>query len=138
FTKAVRDYQRVQIGRSGQVHVFPAPRLSGMPVAWLPRFLTVRQFLKKLEPDIVHGIRNIEGYGFMAVHSGFKNVITPHEFLTGIPRSWKMALPYRVAEWVERATYARAREVITITTHVRKEVERRCRARIFPIPNIVH
>ncbi len=138
FSKAIRRKQSVSIGKSTKLELLPAPPLSGMPIAWLPRLLMVRRLLSRIRPQVVHGIRNLEGYGFFAAFSQYPSVITPHEFLSGVPRPWHMEFAFSVARAVEAATLRKAREIITITDHVRRHVQQRSSARITPIPNIVH
>ena len=138
FSKGIKRRQSVRFGKSARLELLPAPPLTGMPVAWLPRLLTVRRLLAEIQPDIVHGIRNLEGYGFFAAFSGYANVITPHEFLSGVPRPFHMEFAFSVARVVEAATFRKTKDLITITDHVRRYVEQRSAARIFPIPNIVH
>ena len=138
FSKAIRKPQTVSLGERARLHVLPARPMTGMPVGWIPRLFEVRRLLADLKPDVVHGIRNLEGYGLFAAFSGFPNVVTPHELLSGVPRPFHMELAFTLARLTEAATFRRTRNIITITEHVRRFVEERSRARTYPVPNIIH
>lgn len=135
FSKGVRRSQTVSLTPHARLHVLRPLFASGMPVAWMPRYLKVRALLRELQPDLVHGIRNIEGYGYFAAFSGFPNVVTPQEFLRNIPRPAYLEIPFQIAQVLESLTLRRTRYVVAISRCVQQWVEKRSSAEIFIIPN---
>jgi glycosyltransferase involved in cell wall biosynthesis len=108
-----------------------------MLTGWQPRSYIARKLIQKLAPDVVHGIRNLEGYGAMAVQSGFPHVITPQEFLDQVPRPPHLRLSFAIGSRMESLTLKKTRNLIVTTDVVEQWVAPRSQARRFRIPNIV-
>jgi glycosyltransferase involved in cell wall biosynthesis len=136
FSKSVASHQQVPFGVNGRLHVLPAPPLSGMSTGWFRRRRVAIRLIRELRPDVVHGLRNLEGYGSMAVKSGFPHVVTPQEFLEQVPHPSHLRFSFAVGAWVERWTVKKAQYLIATTDHVERWVKERSSARLFRIPNI--
>jgi glycosyltransferase involved in cell wall biosynthesis len=119
------------------IHLLPAVKLTGMVVGWIPRALKVRKLLDNINPDIVHGMRNLEGYGFMAVFSGRPHLVTIEEFLSGIDCLPHMRLSFWIARQVERWVIHNAKNLVSISNHVKNNLLRiGAKGHIESIPNV--
>ena len=104
------------------IHLLPAVKLTGMAVGWLPRAFKTRKLLRKIQPDVVHAMRNLEGYGLMAVYSGFPHVVTVEEFMKGIPCAPHMRWSFWMACQVERWVTRKAGNLVAISNYVKKKL----------------
>ena len=119
------------------IHLLPAVKLTGMAVGWLPRACKARKLLRKIQPDVVHAMRNLEGYGLMAVYSGFPHVVTVEEFMEGIPCAPHMRWSFWMARKVERWVTRKAGNLVAISKHVKKNLLLMgARGKIEVIPNV--
>ena len=119
------------------IHLLPAVKLTGMVVGWLPRALKEIKLLRKIKPDVVHAMRNLEGYGLMAVYSGFPHVVTVEEFIEGIPCAPHMRWSFWIARQVERWVIHNAKNLVSISNHVKNNLLRiGAKGHIESIPNV--
>lgn len=119
------------------IHLLPAVKLTGMAVGWLPRAFKAGKLLRKIQPDIVHAMRNLEGYGLMAIYSGFPHVVTIEEFMEGIPCAPHMRWSFWMARQVERWVTRKAGNLVAISKHVKKTLLLMgARGKIEVIPNV--
>lgn len=107
-----------------------------MGTGWIPRLLILRNYLKRIQPDIVHGFRTLEGYCLFAVFSGYPHLLTLEEFLVGIPAANWFKPWMRFARVLENLTLRSAGNIMTISDHVRRQLEGKTHAKLFDIPNI--
>ncbi|HEX8372082.1 MAG TPA: glycosyltransferase family 4 protein [Chthoniobacterales bacterium] len=136
FSKGVQARQTVKLAENCQLTVIPPPRLSGMPVAWLPRLGIMRSATKQLRPDVVLGLRNLEGYGLFAIFCECPSIVIPEEFFSGIP----CPVYFRPVMWIgaltERICLRLAPNVVAISGHVERTLRKMTKAKIYRIPNI--
>ena len=119
------------------IHLLPAVKLTGMAVGWLPRAFKTRKLLRKIQPDVVHAMRNLEGYGLMAVYSGFPHVVTVEEFMEGIPCAPHMRWSFWMACQVERWVTRKAGNLVAISKYVKEKLLLMgARGQIKVIPNV--
>lgn len=100
-----------------------------------PSIKRLNQYLKKIDPDVVH---YHETWGFASQSCGYPAVFTVHGFdslnlPTSRPRFWRL----RSAIWKvsEKIGIGRQKNIISIAPYVKREVEKRTSARIFEIWN---
>jgi len=137
FSPFVSEAQQIRVSDGLTIYLLPAAKFTGMSVAWIPRMLQVRRLLQKIKPDVVHGMRNIEGYGLMAVCSGFPHVVTIEEFFEGIPYPPHMKWSFWIARQVERWVVKKAKNLVAISLHVKKTLlTMGARGKIDVIPNV--
>lgn len=121
-----------------RLHLLRVPRISGMPVAFLPRLVAVRKHVRALGCDVVHGQGTEAGYAWMATWTGLPNVITVHGILRlthAVSRPPALSVEH-VGRWIETATFRRASNVIAISDFVEEKVSRLApRARFFSAGN---
>jgi glycosyltransferase involved in cell wall biosynthesis len=120
FSPFVRDLQEVGVDPSLRLTIIPARPFTGMSTGWIPRAKQLASLLHRNPADIVHGMRNIEGYGLMAVSSNIPHVVTIQEALQGIPVARGFRLPFAVARRVERYVLKRARHLVVLSHHLEK------------------
>lgn len=120
FSPFVRDLQEVGVDPSLRLTIIPSRPFTGMSTGWIPRAKQLASLLQRNPPDIVHGMRNIEGYGLMAVSSNIPHVVTIQEALQGIPVPWGLRLSFAVARAVERYVLKRARHLVVLSHHLEK------------------
>lgn len=137
FTKAVASPVVHRLGPHAVVHLLPAKRGTGMPFGWVPRVIIARRYLQRLRPDIVHGVRMLGGFAFMAVLSGFPHLITLQELLSKIDPPLRYKPFYWVGRQVERWTIRNARYMTVVSKHVQRAVEQETEATIYRVPNFV-
>ncbi|HYP24645.1 MAG TPA: glycosyltransferase family 4 protein, partial [Actinomycetota bacterium] len=121
-----------------RLHLLRVPRVSGMPVAFLPRLAAVRKYVRALGCDVVHGQGTEAGYAWMATWLGLPNVITVHGILRlthAVSRPPMLSVEH-VGRWIETATFKRVSNVIAISDFVEEKVSRLApRARFFSAGN---
>jgi glycosyltransferase involved in cell wall biosynthesis len=128
----------VEDGPFGVVHRLPRPRGSGSASFHLWRRRLILRQLRAIGPDIVHGQGTEAEYGFSAVTSPYRNVITFH----GIMHRVHEAVPpplfslSHVPRLLEKIVVRKARHVIAISREVENFLEHHhSRAHIYRIPN---
>ena len=136
FSKAIAENQTVSLGGDSKLYVLRAGPGTGMITGWLPRILTVKRLLKRIQPDIVHGMRLLEGYGAMAVFCSPRHLVTPEEFFDGIPFPPSLWVSMQVGLFIERLTFAKAANVSYLGLHVKKTIDSLTKANLFYLPNI--
>jgi glycosyltransferase involved in cell wall biosynthesis len=109
-----------------------------MPVGYVPRIPQIRRYLRAIDPDLVHGQGTEDGYGWLAVHSGLRHIVTVHGLLASINREDELPIfhPRRVGAWTERSTLRQADAVIAIAGFVKEQL-RRYDVSFYEIPNAV-
>jgi len=96
--------------------------------------------LRKLDPDIVHGIGAEHGYPYIAVTSNYPSVITIHGIMyhivrvTGHERSFR----HRMTVRLERESIQRAEHIIAISPYVYEELKNKTQARIYMVENAIY
>lgn len=138
ITKGAGSNSRHDLSQGVRLHLLRVPRISGMPVAFLPRLLAIRRYVRKLGCDIVHGQGTEAGYAWMATWLGLPNVITVHGILRlthAVSRPPTLSVEH-IGRWVETATFKRVSNVIAISDFVEEQVSRLApRARFFSAGN---
>ncbi len=139
FTRGLQQASCHDIAHNIRLHNLPAPKFSGISVAYLPRLIALRRLLKHLSPDVVHGQGSEAGYAWLAVWSGRAHVITLHGLLR--VQYWQRSglkfhsdLLRIVLEWV---TLYRANHLIAISDFVARQVTGRKRMAVHRIFNAV-
>jgi glycosyltransferase involved in cell wall biosynthesis len=136
FSPFVTFRQEILCDAGLRVTIMPARPLTGMCVGWLPRARQIAAQLKNNPPDLVHGMRNIEGYGMMALLSGRPHVVTIQEILQGIPVPPRYKLSFAIARRAEKYVLRNALHLVVLSQHLAKHC-RQCGAKgqISVIPN---
>jgi glycosyltransferase involved in cell wall biosynthesis len=138
IAKGVDSISRHDLSQGVRLHLLPVPRVSGMPVAFLPRLLAIRKYVRKLRCDVVHGQGTEAGYAWMATWLGLPNVITVHGILRlthAVSRPPTLSVEH-IGRWIETATFRRVSNVIAISDFVEEQVSRLApRARFFSAGN---
>jgi glycosyltransferase involved in cell wall biosynthesis len=136
FSQFVSVPQDISCDAGLRVTILPARPLTGMCVGWIPRAGQIAMLLKGNPPDVVHGMRNIEGYGLMALRSGRPYVVTIQEVLEGIPVSPRLRFSFAIARMAEKYVLRRAHHLTALSQHLAERC-RQCGAhgKIAIIPN---
>jgi len=136
FSPFVSRLQDIPCDAGLRVTILPARPLTGMCAAWIPRARQIAMLLKSNPPDLVHGMRNIEGYGLMALRSGRPYVVTIQEMLEGIPVPPRLRFSFAIARSAENYVLRRAHHLTALSQHLAQRC-RQCGAQgdISVIPN---
>jgi len=136
FSPFIAFRQEILCDAGFRVTIMPARPLTGMCVGWIPRARQIAAQLKNNPPDLVHGMRNIEGYGMMAVQSGQPHVVTIQEMLEGIPVPPRLRFSLAIARRAETYVLRKAYHLTTLSQHLAERC-RQCGApgKISVIPN---
>jgi len=136
FSPFITFRQEVPCDAGLRVTIMPARPLTGMCVGWIPRARQIAMLLKSNPPDVVHGMRNIEGYGLMAVQSGLPYVVTIQEMLEGIPVPPRLRFSFAIACRAEKYVLRKALYLVALSQHLAERC-RQCGAhgKITVIPN---
>lgn len=137
FSKATPAPVIRHLGTDTEVHFLPARPGTGMVLGWVPRALIARRHLRRIQPDVVHGLRMLGGYALMAALSGFPNVITLEEFLSTMPPPPGYRALYWAGRQAECWTIHHARHVTLVSDHVRRLIEKNTRGALYRLPNVV-
>lgn len=99
--------------------------------------LMVQKILDKIKPDIVHGIGIEHIWPYIAVKSGYHNVVTIHGIPSEIIRKVKTPILTRMRYFkiLERTVLKKARNIISISPYVADVLGRKTTARFFPVEN---
>jgi glycosyltransferase involved in cell wall biosynthesis len=119
-------------------HSLVVPKLGWMRGAYLGCISAVREKLKAIQPQIVHGQGTERHCALAATWSGFTNLITIHGNMREISRLLQ-SHPFSylwLAAKLERITIPRAGGVICITNYTRRAVARLAK-RTWVLPNAV-
>jgi len=136
FSPFVSRLQDIPCDAGLRVTIFPALPLTGMCVGWVPRARQIAMMLKINPPDVVHGMRNIEGYGLMAVLSGRPHAVTIQEVLKGIPVPLRLKLSFLIARRAERFVMRKSATLIAVSQHLKQYCQSvGARGNICVIPN---
>jgi glycosyltransferase involved in cell wall biosynthesis len=132
-TKGIDSASSHGLSEHVRLHLLPVPRVSGMPVAFVPRLLAMRRYVRGLECDIAHGQGTEAGYAWMATWLGLPNVITVHGILRLTHRVSRPPITSveHIGRWIETATFARATNIIAISDFVQQQVSRLARKADF-------
>ncbi len=119
-------------------HALQVPRWGFLRTAYLPCVFKIRNKLRELRPDMVHGQGTEAYYALAAAHSGFPNVITIHGNMRQVARAMG-ARPFsfhwltaRLESWALRRTGG----VVCLTHYALRQVESLAR-RTWLVPNAV-
>ncbi|HYP24531.1 MAG TPA: hypothetical protein VEV43_13245, partial [Actinomycetota bacterium] len=66
IAKGIDSDSTHELSRNVRLHLLRVPRVSGMPVAFLPRLAAVLKYVRSLGCDVVHGQGTEAGYAWMA------------------------------------------------------------------------
>jgi glycosyltransferase involved in cell wall biosynthesis len=136
FSPFVSRLQDIPCDAGLRVTILPARPLTGMCAAWIPRARQIAMMLKINPPDVVHGMRNIEGYGLMALRSGHPHVVTIQEMLEGIPFPPRLRFCFAVARKAEKHVLRRAHHLTALSQHLAARCRQSgARGEISVIPN---
>lgn len=94
-----------------------------------------QKYLNKINPDIVHGIGNEHFYPWFAISSGFKNIITIHGILKDIITNPSIKDKIRIK--LENKVFNHAKNIISISSFVKKKIPSLNGRNIFNIPNAI-
>lgn len=138
IAKGIASDSTHDLSQGVRLHLLKVPRVSGMPVAFLPRLVAVRKHVRSLGCDLVHGQGTEAGYAWMATWIGLPHVITVHGILRlthAVSRPPALSVEH-IGRWIETATFRRAANVIAISDFVEEKVSRLApRARFFSAGN---
>jgi len=138
-TKLLPGTHTIDMGERLRLHILGVPRLSGMPVGFVPRIRLLHRYLEQLEPDIVHGQGTEREFGIAAVTSRLPNVLTVHGILREVHKVTKPRWnsPEHIGRWVERIALSKARHVIAISPYVQRVLSSAGQRHFYPVPNPV-
>lgn len=138
-SKTVRAPTVSSLSVAARLHVVPAPRATGMPVAYLPRAASMRRYLARISPHLVHAQGAEAEYGLEGVLAGVPNVLTVHGLLREYhhlqppPR----LSPLHIGRWAETLTLRRCKHIIAISAHIERRIKQVSTAELYRIPNAV-
>ena len=119
-------------------HSLSVPKLGWMRTAYQGCIRAVRQKLRHIQPDIVHGQGTEGDCALSAVFSGFPNVLTVHgnqRLIAAVTKAKPFSLPW-LAAGLERITIPRSKGVVCLTHHTQEAVAGLAR-RTWVVPNAV-
>ncbi len=119
-------------------HSLLVPKLGWLRTGYLGCIRAVRQKLRELQPDLVHGQGTELDCAISAVFSGFPNVVTVHGNMRSVARV-NHARPFSfnwLAARLESFTLPRANGVVCITNYTRNAVQDLAR-QTWLLPNAV-
>ena len=117
-------------------HGLLVPKIGWLRTGYQGCVRAVRQKVKQLKPDVVHGQGTERDCGMSAALSGFPNVITIHGNMKALARTMKA--PIGSFQWcaavLENVALKRTGGVLCNSAHTEKQVAGRTR-RIWQVPN---
>jgi glycosyltransferase involved in cell wall biosynthesis len=116
-------------------HALHVPNIGWMKTGYQGCIRAVRQKLKEIQPDVVHGQGTERDCAMCAVFSGFPNVLTIHGVMRSIYNVTKQKPLgyYWFAKHLERIALRRTDGLICISTYVRGLLSREaCRTWLIP------
>ena len=119
-------------------HSLYVPKLGWMRTAYRGCIRAVRQKLRHIQPDIVHGQGTERDCALSAVFSGFPNVLTVHgnqRLIAAVTKAKPFSFPWLAAR-LERITIPRSKGVVCITHYTQEAVAGLAR-RTWVLPNAV-
>lgn len=137
--KGLKSDLVIKIGERKTAYLLRSPYGSGMPVAFIPRVQRIAHLLRRLRPDIVHGQGTERENALAAIRSGFPSLITVHGILREIHAVTKPHLlsPNRIGRLTEDYVFARAHNIVAISSYAKQRLASYSRASVFQIPNAV-
>jgi glycosyltransferase involved in cell wall biosynthesis len=121
-------------------HVFPRRRLFSLATFFLFDRFRIRKLIKRIDPDLIHGIGTEHIYPTCALKSGRPAVITIHGIINEILRVSpveKMSMLYILRHY-ERKVLQAAKSVICINPYVREYLGAKNGHRLFDVENPVN
>jgi len=117
-------------------HSLLVPKIGWLRTGYQGCIRATRKFLRKLQPDLVHGQGTERDCGVSAVFSGFPNVITLHGIMREQARllGARPATFYWMAKQLERFTLPRTLGVFCNSKYTESIVQRRAR-QTWRVPN---
>ncbi len=99
----------------------------------------VHRMIKKIDPDIVHGIGLEHIWPYIAVTSRYPSVITVHGIMSEIIKKIKTPTisQKRLFAYLERGILRKAKHLISISPYVQESLGRYTGATIYPVENPV-
>ena len=119
-------------------HALLVPRWGFLRTGYLPCVFKIREKLRKLQPDIVHGQGTEAYYALAAAHSGFPNVITIHGNMRQVAKALG-ARPFSffwLTARLESRAVRRTDGVICLSRYAREQVQSLAR-KTWLVPNAV-
>ena len=115
-----RNYEVKESGVT--FHLLRDPKFSGLASGFQWQKQIIHRCLRKIQPDVVHGIGTETSCAYAAVTAGIPNVITMRGIISELLKQAGKQGPqitWKVRGWFERYTLQRASHVICISPYVR-------------------
>jgi glycosyltransferase involved in cell wall biosynthesis len=125
---------------NARLHLVPIKKRSGMPVAYIPRIVALRRYMRDLHCDVVHAQGTEKGNGWIGLWLRTPLVVTLHGILQVThkvtPPPWHS--PEHMGWVLERITFRRCRDFIAISDYVVRLLETYApKATVHSVPNAV-
>lgn len=118
---------------------FVSPRMTNVITGFQYKIFAVRRMLRRINPDIVHGIGTEHIWPYIASGSSFPWVVTVHGVMSEIVK--KVPTPLisraRIFSGIERYVLRRAKHLISINPYVLSVLGKYTRARTYSIENAI-
>ncbi|MDH5644411.1 MAG: glycosyltransferase family 4 protein [Candidatus Heimdallarchaeota archaeon] len=97
------------------------------------------KIIKKIDPDIVHGIGTEHIWPYIAINTRLPHIITVHGIISEVVKRSppKLLSQQRFFAWLEPKVLAKTQHMISISPYVNETLEKTTRATIYNIENPV-